>query len=61
MKKTLDLALCAIALMFVSCAVVLFLQDIVQAEREADVCEAKGQVLIDSSNGRYCFEVPRGK
>lgn len=61
MKKTLDLALWAIALMFVSCAVVLILQDIAKAEREADVCHAKGQVLIDSSNGRYCFEIPKGK
>ena len=42
MKKTLDLALWAIALMFVSCAVVLILQDIAKAEREADVCHAKG-------------------
>lgn len=61
MKKTLDLALGAIALMLASCAVVLILQDIVKAEREADVCHAKGQVLIDSSSGRYCFEVPRGR
>ena len=59
--KTLDLALLAICLMLMSCIFIVALQDITQSEREEYVCQSQGMVLIDSSSGRYCFEVPMSK
>lgn len=36
-------------------------QQVMKENAQAKACEDKGMVLIDSSSGFYCFEVPRGK
>ena len=61
MKKTLDLALIFIAVFMVAMLGVLLAKDFIESDSKADACEVKGQVMIDSSSGRYCFEVPKGK
>lgn len=60
MKKTLDCALIFIAVFIVAMLGVLLAKDFIDSDSEADACEAKGQVFIDSSSGRYCFAPPSG-
>ena len=55
MKKTLDCALIFIAVFMVVLLGALLAKDFTDSDSKAGECEAKGQVLIDSSSGPYCL------
>ena len=60
MKRFMDWALVCVAFIIVGAVGALILKDFMGADAQANECEHMGMVMIDSSSGRYCFEVPRG-
>ena len=61
MKQLMDWALVCVAFIIVGVVGALILKDFMGADAQANECESMGMVMIDSSSGRYCFEVPSGK
>ena len=61
MKQILDWVLLIGVAFIVGAVGALVIKDFIDADAQHNECKQMGMVMIDSSSGRYCFEVPRGK